>query len=64
MRSLNELSCTEIAQGIVAGKFTAEAVTRDCLERIKAREATVQAWATIDPEIALVVCMPPYVVPS
>jgi Asp-tRNA(Asn)/Glu-tRNA(Gln) amidotransferase A subunit family amidase len=53
MPSLNELSCTEIAQGIAAGKFTAEAVTRDCLERIKAREDTVKAWATIDPEYAL-----------
>jgi amidase len=53
MRSLNELSCTEIVQGIAAGKFTAEAVTRDCLKRIQAREATVQAWATVDPELAL-----------
>src|SRR6059058_2507567 len=53
MSSLNELSCTEITQGIAAGKFTAEAVTRDCLERIKARETTVQAWATVDPELAL-----------
>jgi len=26
---------------------------RDCLERIKAREDTVRAWATIDPEHAL-----------
>src|SRR6266700_3989375 len=53
MPSLNELSCTEITQGIAAGQFTAEAVTRDCLERIKAREDTVRAWATIDPEHAL-----------
>src|SRR5262249_46098657 len=53
MPSLNELSCTEIAQGIAAGKFTAEAVTRDCLERIRAREDTVKAWATVDPELAL-----------
>jgi len=53
MASLNELSCTDIAQGIAAGKFTAEAVTRDCLERIKAREDAVKAWATIDPEHAL-----------
>jgi len=53
MLSLNKLSCTDILQGITAGKFTAEAVTRDCLERIKAREDTVKAWATIDPEHAL-----------
>src|ERR1051325_9353845 len=50
MPSLNELSCTEIVQGIAAGKFTAEAVTRDCLERIKAREDSVKAWAIVDPD--------------
>src|SRR5215813_9534117 len=53
MPSLNELSCTEIAQGIAAGKFTAEAVARDCLERIKVREDTVKAWATVDADHAL-----------
>src|SRR3954452_19854832 len=53
MPSLSELSCTEIVQGIAAGKFTAEAVTRDCLERIKAREDTVKAWAIVDPDHAL-----------
>jgi amidase len=49
----NKLSCTDIAQGIAAGKFTAEAVVRDCLDRIAARELTIQAWATIDPDYAL-----------
>src|SRR5258705_2671590 len=53
MPSLNQLSCTEIVQGIAAGKFTAEAVTRDCLERIKVREDTVKDWATVDPDSAL-----------
>src|SRR5438309_5086176 len=53
MPSLNELSASEIVHGIAAGKFTAEAVTRDCLERIKVREDTVKAWATIDPDHAL-----------
>lgn len=53
MPPLNQLSCTEIAQGIAAGAFTAEAVVRDCLDRIAAREPTVHAWATIDPEHAL-----------
>jgi Asp-tRNA(Asn)/Glu-tRNA(Gln) amidotransferase A subunit family amidase len=53
MTNLNELSCSDIVQGIAAGKFTAEAVARDCLERIKAREDTVKAWATVDPELAL-----------
>src|SRR5947207_549926 len=50
---LNELSITEIARGIAAGRFTAEAVVRDCLARIEAREPIVQAWATVDPEHAL-----------
>src|SRR2546423_14259952 len=50
---LNELSVTEIARGIAAGKFSAEAVVRDCLERIEAREPIVQAWATVEPEHAL-----------
>src|SRR5437763_2302054 len=53
MTSLNQLSCTEIAQGIAAGKFTAEDVVRDCLARIAAREPAVRAWATIDPNVAL-----------
>ncbi len=53
MPNLNQLSCTEIAQGIAAGKFTAKALTRDCLDRIVAREETVKAWATVDPEQAL-----------
>src|SRR5499426_1135855 len=53
MTNLNELSCTDIVHGIAAGKFTAEAVTRDCLERIKAREDAVKAWATVDADHAL-----------
>src|SRR4051812_41218990 len=53
MTSLNQLSATEIAQGIAEKKFTAEAVVRDCLARIEAREPVVKAWATIDPDYAL-----------
>jgi amidase len=53
MSPLNKLSATQITHGIASGEFTVEAVTRDCLERIKAREDTVKAWATIDPELAL-----------
>src|SRR5204862_1547009 len=36
-----------------AGKFTAEAVTGDCLDRIAEREPTLKAWAAIDPDHAL-----------
>jgi Asp-tRNA(Asn)/Glu-tRNA(Gln) amidotransferase A subunit family amidase len=53
MGQLNQLSATEIAQGIATKKFTAEAVVRDCLARIEAREPVVHAWATIDPDYAL-----------
>src|SRR4051812_26170352 len=53
MTSLNHLSAIEIAQGIAEKKFTAEAVVRDCLARIEAREPVVKAWATIDPDYAL-----------
>ena len=50
---LNELTATEIAAHIGAGEITAEAVARDCLARIAARESTVHAWATVDAELAL-----------
>jgi amidase len=50
---LNELSATDIARRIAAGEITAEALVRDCLARIEAREPTVRAFATIDPEHAL-----------
>jgi Asp-tRNA(Asn)/Glu-tRNA(Gln) amidotransferase A subunit family amidase len=53
MPALNELSAADIARGIAAGTFTAEAVTRACLDRIAAREPAVQAWAFIDPDLAL-----------
>jgi amidase len=53
MPPLNQLSATEIVRGIAAGQFTAEAVTRACLDRIAEREPVVQAWSTIDPEHAL-----------
>jgi amidase len=50
---VNELSVTEIAQGIAAQEFTAEAVVRACLDRIAAREAVVHAFASVDPALAL-----------
>jgi Asp-tRNA(Asn)/Glu-tRNA(Gln) amidotransferase A subunit family amidase len=50
---LNELSACEVARGVAAGTFTAEAVTRACLDRIEARDKDVKAWAFVDPELAL-----------
>jgi Asp-tRNA(Asn)/Glu-tRNA(Gln) amidotransferase A subunit family amidase len=49
----NRLSACEASRAIATGKLTAEALAAACLERIRAREATVQAWAFIDPDAAL-----------
>jgi Asp-tRNA(Asn)/Glu-tRNA(Gln) amidotransferase A subunit family amidase len=50
---LNELSASEAARRIARREITSEALVRDCLERIAAREPAVRAWAFIDPELAL-----------
>jgi Asp-tRNA(Asn)/Glu-tRNA(Gln) amidotransferase A subunit family amidase len=50
---LNQLSATEAAQRIASGALTSEALVEACLARIAAREPEVQAWATLDPELAL-----------
>jgi len=47
------LTASEAAEAIAAGRLTAEALVRACLDRIAARDAEVQAWAFIDPELAL-----------
>ncbi|MEE8438224.1 MAG: amidase [Micropepsaceae bacterium] len=52
-KNLNERSAIEIASGIAAAEFTAEAVMRDCLERIEAREDALSAWASVDPDLAM-----------
>jgi amidase len=52
-RPLNELPARDVVRGIRQGTFTAEAVTRACLDRIAAREPAVKAWAFLDPELAL-----------
>jgi Asp-tRNA(Asn)/Glu-tRNA(Gln) amidotransferase A subunit family amidase len=51
--ALHELTATQIAGAIDAGRTNCEAITRACLERIDAREPLVQAWAHIDREFAL-----------
>jgi Asp-tRNA(Asn)/Glu-tRNA(Gln) amidotransferase A subunit family amidase len=50
---LNELSVSDIARGVGEGAYTAEAVTRACLDRIAAREPELRAWAFFDPDLAL-----------
>ena len=53
MGSLNTLSAVEAAHQIAAKKITSEALVRDCLERIAAREGDVQAWEYLDRDGAL-----------
>ncbi len=52
-KPLHELTATEIARATNARELTCEAVARACLERIAAREAQVEAWHYLDPELAL-----------
>jgi Asp-tRNA(Asn)/Glu-tRNA(Gln) amidotransferase A subunit family amidase len=53
MGALNTLSAVEAARQIAAGKLTSQALVRDCLERIAARESEVQAWEYLDQEAAI-----------
>src|SRR5579871_1684537 len=53
MLRLNELSACDVARGVASGRYSAEAVTRACLDRIEARDKQVKAWAFIDPDLAL-----------
>ncbi len=50
---LNQLSATEIADGVTTGAFSAEAVTLSCLDSVAEREDAVMAWEFLDPELAL-----------
>jgi len=50
---LHRLSAADVARLVGRGELTAEAVVRDCLERIREREADVQAWAHCDPAAAI-----------
>ena len=50
MKPLNQLTATETVHAIGAGKTTAEAVARACLDRIAEREPRVEAWQFIDPD--------------
>jgi Asp-tRNA(Asn)/Glu-tRNA(Gln) amidotransferase A subunit family amidase len=47
------LAATEIVHLLEAGKLTAEAVVRSCLERIAQREPVVRAWSHLAGEAAL-----------
>ncbi|HEV2008292.1 MAG TPA: amidase, partial [Burkholderiales bacterium] len=53
MGALNTLAAVDAAHQIAAKKITSEALVRDCLERIDAREGEVRAWEYLDREAAL-----------
>lgn len=48
-----QLTATEAAARLAEGTLTAEALTRSCLDRIAAREATVRAFTFLDPQMAI-----------
>ena len=50
---LNQISATDAAAAIAAGKLTSEALVAACLDRVRQREDEVRAWACIDGELAL-----------
>ncbi|MEC8372579.1 MAG: amidase [Pseudomonadota bacterium] len=52
-RALNELTAMEALAGMASGEFSSEDITEACLDRIEAREETVQAWVHIDRDQAL-----------
>lgn len=53
MSGLNRLSATSAARKLAAREITAEALLRDCLERIAEREADVRAWTFLDTDGAM-----------
>ncbi len=52
MSGAERLTASEAVGRLEAGSLTAEALVRDCLDRIEAR-AAVKAWVWLDPEWAL-----------
>src|SRR3954468_4389118 len=53
MSELNELSAAEAAKRLARREITAEALLRDCLARIEARETQVRAWRFLARDEAL-----------
>ena len=49
----HKLTAVDALAAIAAGRLTAEALVRDCLERIAERDGVVHAFAHLDPERAL-----------
>jgi len=53
MKPANELTATELVAATTAGQLTVEQVALDVIDRIKARDAEVQAWAWFDADALL-----------
>lgn len=53
MKAANRLSATEAAHALARRELSAEALVRDCLDRIGEREGTVRAFVHLDAERAL-----------
>jgi Asp-tRNA(Asn)/Glu-tRNA(Gln) amidotransferase A subunit family amidase len=51
--SLNRLTATELRRALAAGETSCEAIVRDCLARIDARDNEIHAWVNLDPDLAL-----------
>ena len=49
----NEMTAIDALSAMAAGRLSAEALTRACLERVGARDSVVHAFAFLDPERAL-----------
>ena len=52
-KALHQRTATELARELAAGETTAEAIARDCLERIEAREAEVGAWQVLEKDAVI-----------
>ena len=53
MSALNRLSATSAARKLAAREITAEALTADCIARIRKRDAQVRAFTHLDTDAAL-----------
>ena len=51
--NLNKLGAVEATKKIASGEITSEALIKDCLLRIRARDSDIGAWQYIDPDYAL-----------
>lgn len=51
--NLDSLSAAQIAAGVAAGDFTAAEIARAALSAVEARDADVQAYLQVTPELAL-----------